>query len=190
MHSCVRAGAFFLRRLLQKVDCENLNFGGAVRGQTQLPQRDGDGGTCEVAWGICGAGSSSGNFCLRQGAGQEGRFWKTSLARPCWCYFLCLCLVVCGFFLCFFLCFFLWVCLAVCAFFLCFLRCFFLCLCLVVCAFFFVLFAVLFFCGYDCAFLFVLFSIGFFVFFPGNHVWLFVLFFCAFCGAFFCACVW
>ena len=28
MHSCVRAGAFFLRRLLQKVDCENLNFGG------------------------------------------------------------------------------------------------------------------------------------------------------------------
>ena len=60
MHSCVRAGAFFLRRLLQKVDCENLNFGGAVRGQTQLPQRE-----------ACGAGSSSGNFCLRQGVGQE-----------------------------------------------------------------------------------------------------------------------
>ena len=36
MHSCVRAGAFFLRRLLQKVDCESLNFGGPVRGQTQL----------------------------------------------------------------------------------------------------------------------------------------------------------
>ena len=71
VQSCVRAGAFFLRRLLQKVDCENLNFGGAVRGQTQLPQRDGDGGTCEVAWGICGAGSSSGIFCLRQGFGQE-----------------------------------------------------------------------------------------------------------------------
>ena len=40
MHSCVRAGAFFLQRLLQNVDCEKLNFGGAVRGQTQLPQRE------------------------------------------------------------------------------------------------------------------------------------------------------
>ena len=60
MHSCVRAGAFFLQRLLQNVDCEKLNFGGAVRGQTQLPQRE-----------ACGAGSSSGNFCLRQEVGQE-----------------------------------------------------------------------------------------------------------------------
>ena len=56
----VCARFFFLRRLLQKIGCENLNFGGAVRGQTQLPQRE-----------ACGAGSSSGNFCLRQGVGQE-----------------------------------------------------------------------------------------------------------------------
>ena len=54
--------------------------------------------------------------------------------------------------------------------------------------FFSVLFLV-FFCGYVCAFLFVFFSMGFLCFFSGNHVWLFVFFF-AFCGALFCACVW
>ena len=45
-----------------------------------------------------------------------------------------------------------------------------------------------FFCGYVCAFLFVFFFNRFF--FSGNHVWLFVVLFCAFCGALFRACVW
>ena len=36
MHSCVRAGVLFLRRLLQNVDCNNLNFGGP---DTAAPER-------------------------------------------------------------------------------------------------------------------------------------------------------
>ena len=40
MHSCVRAGAFFLQRLLQNVDCEKLNFGGGrQRPDTAAPER-------------------------------------------------------------------------------------------------------------------------------------------------------
>ena len=64
-------------------------------------------------------------FLPQAGGRPVGRFWKTSLARICWCYFLCLCLVVCGFLLCFSLCFF---CVYVWqfVFFLCFLRCYFL----------------------------------------------------------------
>ena len=110
MHSCVRAGAFFLQRLLQNVDCEKLNFGGAVRGQTQLPQRE-----------ACGAGSSSGNFCLRQGVGQEagsGKLvWPEFAGAIFFPVFGSLWFFFCAFFVCMFgsLCFFL-----------CFLRCYFL----------------------------------------------------------------
>ena len=95
---------------------------------------------------------------LPQAGGRPGgRFWKTSLARICWCYFLCLCLVVCGCFLCFSLCFFcvyvwqfvLFFVLFAVLFFVSVFRslCFF--SCAVPCAFF---------CGYVCAFLFVFFQ--------------------------------
>ena len=103
MHSCVRAGAFFLRLLLPKVDCEKWNFGGAVRGQTQLPQRE-----------ACGAGSSSRKILPQAGSRPGGRFWKNesgqnllvlffvSVFDSLWFLFvlffvlLCVCLAVCA----------------------------------------------------------------------------------------------
>ena len=141
----VCARVFFLATFAAKNRLRKFEFqGGRQRPDTAAPERG--------LWGWL----QLRKFLPQAGCRPGGRFLKTSLARLCWCYFLCLCLVVCGFFLCFSLCFFLSVCLAVCAFFvlfavlffvpvfgslcffLCFLRCFFLwvCLCFPVCAFF------------------------------------------------------
>ena len=174
----VCARVFFLATFVAKNRLRKFEFrGGRQRPDTAAPERG--------LWGWL----QLRKFLPQAGGRPGGRFLKTSSARLCWCYFLCLCLVVCGFFLCFSLCFFLSVCLAVCAFFLCFLRCFFLCLCLVVCVFF-CAFCGAFFCGYVCAFLFVLLSIGFFCFFSRKSCLAVCAFFLCFLRCFFlCLCL-
>ena len=105
MHSCVRAGAFFLRRLLQKVDCESLNFGGPVRGQTQLLW-----GWLQLRENFASGRESARRPVLENELGQNLLvLFFVSVFDSLWFLFV----------------FFLCICLAVCALFLCFLRCYF-----------------------------------------------------------------